>query len=583
MKKTLLKSVLGLSLAMMAAFAFAQEKATVTILETSDIHGAIAPWDYATDSEVDNGLAKVATVIKQERQKDPKLLLIDCGDNLQDNLIQEFRKQKITPMVGAMNLMNYDLHVPGNHEFNFEFKNLTKTIKTYKAPTICANIYTKKNKRWLKPYLIKEVNGVKIALVGLTAPHVDQWEAADPSHFKGLHFTQPVDEMATVLKELDGKADAIVIVAHYGPDGEYGSIGMEPIAEKYGDKVAAFFIGHAHSVINKTASNGTLILEPGSKGSDVAKVTLNFEKKDGKWVLAERKGEMLKVKGAKVQPDAEIMKYNEKTHEESRKIANTPVGKVGADFLPSLYWNGIKGIPTAALQDTAMIDLINKVQLETVKADVACTALFDETSNLTKGDFRKRDGVKIYKYDNTLFGVKVTGKQLKAVMEEQAGKFFNQFVEGDVTISFNPSIRLYMYDMFQGVDYEIDISQPAGSRIKNVMYKGAPLKDDEQLVLALNNYRYGGLAKAGLISSSPDAVVYQSNDALRDIISAYIQKKGTIQPECDNNWKITGYNFPPEAEKVYQMIRDGKLSIPYSEDGRTPNIKSVNIKDVNLN
>lgn len=583
MKRNLVKSIFALSFAALASLAFAQQKATVTILETSDIHGAIAPWDYATDSAADNGLAKVATVVKQERAKDPNLLLVDCGDNLQDNLIEEFRNQKITPMVGAMNLMKYDVHILGNHEFNFEFENLEKTIKTYKAPTVVANIYqTKNDKRWLKPYVIKKVNGVKIAIIGLLAPHIDTWEAASPDHFRGLRFTQPIDELDKVLKEVEGKADAIVVVSHYGPDGEYGSVGMNPIAEKYGDKVAVFLIGHAHAVINSKASNGSLVLEPGSKGIDIAKATLNFEKQNGKWVLTDKSGELLKVKGAEVEPDKEIMDYDAPTHEASRKLANEVVGKVGADFLPSLWWNGITDIPTAVVQDTAMMDLINNVQMKNASADVSMAALFDATSNLTKGDFRKRDGVKVYKFDNTLFGVKVTGKQLKAVMEAQAGNFFNQYKAGDVTISFNPNMRLYLYDMFQGVNYDIDISEPAGSRIKNVTFKGEPLKDDQVLVLAVNNYRYGVLVKNGLISGKPEDVVFESKNAVRDMISDYVKEQGTIMPDCDNNWKITGTNFPPESEKIWQMLRDGKLHVEGSADGRTPNIKAINVKDVEI-
>ena len=581
MKKSLLKGIAAAGLLLTAAFAFAQEKATVTILETADIHGSIAPWDYATDKYDDKGLAKVATIISEERAKDPTLLLVDCGDNVQDNLIQEFRNEKISPMVGAMNLLNYDAHILGNHEFNFEFKNLEKNIKTFTAPTVNANIY-KGKKRWVKPYIIKEVNGVKVAIIGLVAPHIDRWEASNPEHFKGLTFTQPIDELGKVIDEIGDKADVMVVVSHYGVDGEYGCQGMGPVSDRYADKIPVFMVGHAHSVLAYTTDAGALIVEPGSKGSHVAKVTMDFEKVDGKWTLTNKAGELIQVKGKEIEPDKTIMDYIQPTHEKSRQIANTVVGKAGADFLPSLWWNGLEGIPTACLQDTAMLDLINKVQMDVTGADVSLAALFDSTSNLTAGDFKKKDSVKIYKYDNTLMAVRITGKQLKAIMEEQAGKFFNQFKDGDVTISFNENIRMYNYDMFAGVDYEIDISQPVGSRIKNVMYKGAPLKDDQTLILALNNYRYGGLSSAGMISKStdPDVLVYNTGVAIRDKISEYVAKKGTVMPECDNNWKITGYTFAPEAEQVYQLVRDGKIKVPSSADGRTPNVKSLNVKEL---
>lgn len=213
--------------------------------------------------------------------------------------------------------------------------------------------------------------------------------------------------------------------------------------------------------------------------------------------------------------------------------------------------------------------------MERAGADVSLAALFDSTSNLQEGPFLHRDSVKIYKYDNTLYGVKVTGKQLKAIMEEHAGNFFNQYQPGDVTISFNPNIRMYNYDMFAGVNYEIDISKPAGSRIQNVTYKGEPLSDTQTMVLALNNYRYGGLVSKGLLNESD--VVYEGG-AVRDMITEYVEKlDGPLMPEVDNNWKIVGADLDdPQKDMIYDMVRSGELSIPTSEDGRTPNIASLN-------
>ncbi len=576
MKK--ITTILAMTLAA-ATFAFAQETTTITFLETSDIHGAIAPWDYATDTYNDCGLEKVATVIKQQRQIDPELVLLDCGDNVQDNLIQEFRFEKIHPMVQALNSLNYDAWELGNHEFNFEFKSLQNIIKQNKATLVNANIYKKNGKRYFKPYIIKEVKGVKIAIIGLTAPHVPTWEAATPDHFRGMSFTTPMEETEKVLKEVMGKADLYVVLSHYGASGEYGTQGMTAVAEKFGKDVDIFFIGHAHETFARSFDNGTVMLEPGSKGSDLAKVTVELVKENGKWIKKSVKPEIIPIKKQNIEADPEMTALMKNLDEKSRAMSNMVVGKIADDFLPSLWWNGLEGIPTAIMQDTAMIDLINKVQMKETGADVSLAALFDSTSNLTKGDFRKRDGVKVYKYDNTLMSVNVTGAQLKKIMEKYAGNFFNQVKPGDVTVSFNENIRMYMYDMFAGVDYEINVSKPAGSRIENVMYKGAPLKDDQKLVLAVNNYRYGCILNDGFISSSD--LIQSFNFAVRDLISDYVSGQGTIVPECDNNWKITGFDSNSEAaQKVYEAVRRGEIKIPTSSDGRTPNVKSLNVNMV---
>ncbi|WP_320130328.1 5'-nucleotidase C-terminal domain-containing protein [uncultured Sphaerochaeta sp.] len=576
-----------LSLCMIAfpLFATGQNEVTVTILETSDMHGTFAPWDYATDSPLDQGWAKVATVIKQERVKDPSLLLVDNGDTSQDNMIQEFRFDAVPPVARALNFLGYDAWELGNHEFNFEFENLQREIAAVNAPVLGGNIYKTDGTRFAQPYIIKRVNGVRVAIMGLAPPHINRWEASDPAHFDNMTFTSPMEETGKILKELEGKADVIVALIHYGEEGEYDTEGIREVAAKYGDKISAFLIGHAHSTLQEVESNGSVIVEPGSKGSGVGKVEIKLVQKvsGGKWLIEGVTGSVIPVKGQKIEADPAFLGEFKYVDDKSRAMANTAVGKVGGNFLPSLNWNDIPGIPTAIMQDTAMVDLINDIQLDATKADVSLAALFDANSDLPKGDFRKRDGVKIYKYDNTLMAVRVTGKQLKAIMELQAGSFFNQYKKGDVTISFNSKIRMYNYDMFQGVAYDIDVSKPVGQRICNVIYKGKPLSDSQVLVLALNNYRYGGLSSSGLISSKSEDLVYNSGLAIRDLISDYVVKHGTIMPSCDNNWKLIGADLSDkDAQRIYALVRDGKIMLPTSSDGRTPNIEALNANDLRM-
>jgi 2',3'-cyclic-nucleotide 2'-phosphodiesterase / 3'-nucleotidase len=580
--RNLLKRLLSVLFLVSATvlYTFAESPVTITVLETSDLHGMIYPWDYAYDAAFDGGFAKVATVVKQERQTDPQLILLDCGDSVQDNLIQEFRNDKIHPMILAMNSLHYDAWELGNHEFNFEFENLLKNIKASKATVLGANIYKKNGKRFVTPYIIKTVKGIRVGIIGLTAPHIDQWEAANPDHFNGMSFTTPMAELGALLPEVQAKSDVIIVLAHYGKDGEYDTDGMTQVAQKYGSSVTAFLVGHEHESYAKTLDSGTVMIEPGVHGSAVGKVTITLVKDGSTWKKTAVKPELIAITKANITADPDMLTLMKYVDDKSRAIAGTVVGKIGADFLPSLYWNNLPGIPTATVQDTAMIDLINTVQMKETKADVSLAALFDTTSNLTAGDFHKRDGVKIYKYDNTLMAVRITGKQLKAIMEKQAGAFFNTAKSGDVTISFNPDIRLYNYDMFAGVQYDINISKPAGSRIENVLYKGAPLADDQVLILALNNYRYGGLATAGLISKKPQDLVYNSGKAIRDLISDYVSAAGTLMPACDNNWKITGIDLNiTGANAIYDAVRAGTIKIPTSADGRTPNISSLNVKD----
>ncbi|MEA4942782.1 MAG: 5'-nucleotidase C-terminal domain-containing protein [Oscillibacter sp.] len=564
----LLALVMAVSLAVPALAA--DETQTVTILQTSDLHGMVNPYDYASNKESKTSMAHAAAIIAAERKTDPNLLLIDTGDATQANYIQEFKDQVPDPMIDAMNYLDYDAWTLGNHEFNFGFNYVEKEIKEFKGTTLAGNIYQKDGSRWLNAYQIFDVNGVKVAVFGIDAPHIPIWEKSDPTHYNNMTFTTPMEETGKILKELDGKADVVIGSVHYGLDGEYDTQGMREVAQTYGDQIDALFIGHAHSKVDETIG-GVPVLEPGSNGQYVSKVTLSLTKKNGSWDVTKTDAGLIDC--STVTPDAAFLAKFKSLDEKSKALAAKQVGQVGETFLDPVEL--LPGIPNAILQDNPVLDLINQVQMKKVGADVSLAALFDASSNLEKGPFLNRDSVKIYKYDNTLYGVKVTGKQLKAIMEQQAGSFFNQYKTGDVTISFNPDIRMYNYDEFAGVNYEINISKPVGSRIQNVTYQGKPLSDTQTLVLALNNYRYGGLVTAGLLKESD--VVYEGG-AIRDMITDYVAAlKTPLMPKCDNNWKIVGANLnDPQKDLIYEKVRSGELTVPTSEDGRTPNIASLN-------
>lgn len=579
--------------------ASAADSVTITVLETSDIHGRLMAYDYSADAVASTGLTKVASVIREEREKDPDLIYVDNGDTTQGNLISDFRFNKVHPAILALNELECDLWELGNHEFNYEFESLCAAIDAFEGTTLGANIYEKDGSRWLDAYKIFEVKGVKVAIFGMEAPHINVWEAANPEHYNNMTFTSIMDETAKVLDEIEAEgADIVIGLCHYGEEGEYDAAeygGMDDVAKKFADRVDCFLVGHSHNTVCKSLVDGewvdgsvdgasTYMLEPSSNGALVSKAVFTVEKDGDSWKLASTAIENINV--STYEEDAALVKALEEHHKASVELSNSVIGSVGEDFFENGENEWLPGIGYAFIQDSAIIDLINTVQLKNAGADVSMAALLDASANLTAGDYKMKDGVKVYKYDNTLYGVKCTGKQLKAIMEYQAGRYFNTYKEGDVTISFNPAMRSYLFDAFAGVDYEIDISKPEGQRIVNVKYKGKKLKDSQQLILAVNNYRFGQLCTLGYLNAE-DAVYSSLNDggtaAVRDMISEYVmeQEGGVLLPECDNNWRIIGADLDdPQAEEIYEMIRNGEITIPTSEDGRSYNIAAINADEL---
>ena len=253
--------------------------------------------------------------------------------------------------------------------------------------------------------------------------------------------------------------------------------------------------------------------------------------------------------------------------------------------------NEIAEIPTAQIQDTALMDLIQEVQMYYTDADVSAAALFIMDANLHEGDIRKCDTAQVYKYNNALYKLQMTGAQLKKYMK-WTESYYNTYKPGDLTISFSEDMRAYNYDMFQGINYKINISNEVGNRIENLTWPdGIPVEDDDTFTIAVNNYRaISQLLTVGeVFQEGDDLPVLLEMDVngdiggVRELIGQYISevKGGTITPETDNNWKITGNNWNEEAhEKTVELLKSGKLTIETSADGRTPNVKSITEDDI---
>lgn len=574
----------------MGVWAEGASSVTVTVLGSTDLHGRIYPWEYATDTEdIDAGMAKIQTLIKQEKAANPNTILIDAGDTLQDNMADIFNNNPVHPMMEGLNYMGYDTWTLGNHEFNFGLDFLNKNIAAFKGKVLAANIYKSDGSRFVEPYAIFEKAGVRIAVVGLIAPHIPRWEASTPEHFKDLTFTDPVEEAKKVVKELEGKYDVLVGSFHMGDTAEYGNTdGALPIAEAC-PEFDVIFCGHKHAKFdNITSNSGVKLIEPGNYGWALAKADITVEKTESGWTVKDVVTKNLPTE--KIAPDAEMLEQFKSVHETARTEANKVVGEITEDFISRVdYLTGadeITTMATAQIEDTAVVDLINEVQQYFAKSEISSAALFRNDSNLKKGDFKKKDVANIYMYENTLMGVNITGKNLKEYMEWSAN-YYNTYKDGDLAPGFNADIRGYNYDMFHGVNYEIDITKPSGSRIVNLTYKGEPIDENRIYKLALNNYRFGTLLSLNLVKAEDK--YYDSTEEfgdagrVRELIIKYVQEnlKGKLVPKVDNNWKIVGANYDhPLKDEIIAKVKEGKISIPTSMDGRTLNVKALNVNDV---
>ncbi len=561
----------------------------ITLLSTSDLHGRIYPWEYAIDTPQEVGLAKVATIIKEQREIDPDLILVDTGDTIESNMVDLFKDDDIHPMVKGLNMLEYDTWSLGNHEFNFGLDVLNNAIDDFEGTVISSNIVNEEDDSFfVQPYEIVTTKGVDIAIVGMLPPYVKRWEASTPEHFEGLDFIDTVEGAQRAVDMILETEDVDLIIGafHLGLDGEGYVDGLHDNTTDIVNQVEgldAVFMGHAHAAIgfadDQVYVKDTVVTEPGFAGKYVSKLEFELvEVSEGEYEILDKRTDLLPVTG--VEPDQEILDAFEYVDERSKEAAYEVIGTATDDFLPE---NEFKGLPVAQVQDTAVIDLINEVQMFYAGADVSGAALFDTRSDIKKGEIQFKDAALIYKYSNTLQGHKVNGKQLKDYMEWSAS-FYNTINDGDVTVSFNPEIRGYNYDMFAGVDYKIDLTKEPGERIVDLTFNGEPVTDDLELVLAVNNYRVGTLQGLGILPEDGSSVVFDSTNTptpeMQRLIAKYIreEKDGVVSPDVDYNWELM--NAPEMSEdrnNAMFLVNNEYITLPKSEDGRTSNVKSINI------
>lgn len=589
--KKLLTALLAASLVLPACAPAAMAAETtgtkeIQILATSDLHGKFVPYDYAANEASTGGsLAQVATVIKEKRNNNT--VLIDVGDTIESNSASLFFDEAVHPMIAGFNLLNYDLWVAGNHEFNYGIDTLLKVAKQFNGTFLCGNVYDNATGKTIgDTYKVIEKDGVKIAVIGMVTPNITRWDADNLKNYK---VTNPLDEMKAAVEAADKEADVIVAALHMGVEGEYSlkGSGAEDIAQAF-PQIDVILAAHGHEERNET-KNGVLIIENKNSGQTLADVDITV-KDDGKggYDVTDAKAEMCAMKD--VEPDADTVKALEKYDTRAKEDAVTVVGELkGGDLVPETE---IPGITQSQIEETAMINLINQVQMYYGEAEVSAAAAFSANANMKEGKIRKCDNTLIYKYDNTLYRLEMTGKQLKQYMEWSAN-YYNTYKEGDLTISFNENMRSYLYDMFGGVKYEINISKEPGKRIENLTrMDGTPIKDTDKLTIAVNNYRassqlltYGSVYFKENGDTLPKLLEkdVKAGKQVREMIADWITVKnnGVIRPELSNNWKITGNNWNEGLHnKAAELVKAGKLTVPTSADGRTPNVKSITVDDL---
>lgn len=585
--------------AMLPAALAAQPPARLKLrlLETSDLHVNIVPYDYFRDAADDTvGFARTAGLIKTAQAEARNSLLFDNGDFLQGSALGDYIAYKkglkageTHPMLAAMNALPYACGTLGNHEFNYGLDFLDHGLARAEFPLVCANVDRAGGAPLLDPWRLFEESLedeagrkhlLKIGVIGFVPPQILQW---DKAHLDGKLVAGDIVEAANRhLPELMKSApDLVVALCHSGIAGGERR-GMEENAALHlaaVEGIDVILTGHQHLVFPgakafdgiagvdnvKGALHGKPACQPGFWGSHLGIVDLELERQGERWRVADFKVEVRPIyerrPDRKVLPRAQsepaVLASVTADHEATLVYMREPVGAT-ASAIDSYF---------ALVTDDASVQIVAEAQIAYGRRLMAQTPWRDLPvlsaaapfksggrggpsyfTDIPAGPIAIKNVADIYLYPNTVQIVKVSGAQLREWLERSAG-IFNRInpAKTEEQPLIDPNFPAFNFDVIDGVSYRIDVTQPSrydldgklarpeARRITDLAFAGKPLDEAAAFIVVTNNYRASG---GGNFPGTKTTVVLEAPDLNRDVIVRHILERKTIEPRADGNWSL---------------------------------------------
>lgn len=576
------------------------ERVEVRIMETTDIHAHIMDYDYFGDHETPrHGLVRTASLVRQARDEVANHVLIDNGDLIQGSPLGDYVVDRglddgeVHPVYQAMNRLDYDVGNIGNHEFNFGLEFLRQSVSGADFPYISANVLDAESRDPVfQPYVIREYQlqdragnerSLSIGFIGFVPPQIMEW---DKQHLDGRVVAEDITQSAREwVPEIKSEgADLVIAVPHSGlstkPYRAMAENSVYYLSEVEGIDAIAF--GHAHAVfpdssfadipgvdVEQGTINGVVAVMPGRWGSHLGIMDLVLEERDDEWHVHSARSQARPIYDssedrALVEADDAVTEAIAPAHEETREFVNRPIGRTDSPINSYL----------AMLQDDPTVQMVNEAQkgyveryargdpdlgdlpVLSVAAPFKAGGRGDSPEsyvNIGAGELSWGDAADLYPFPNRLVALRVTGKELREWLECSASMFHRIDVadsEAQPLID-RKNFRTYNFDVFEGVEYRIDVTRPArynsecemvdegARRIRELTHEGTPVGRDQVFLVATNNYRafsgqFPGTGEENIAFESPD----ENRRILADYIASESGSDDGLSVRPDHNWQI---------------------------------------------
>ena len=550
---------------------------TIKVIETSDVHGCFFPYDFINRRPLKGSMARVMTYVKQQRgQYGKNVILVDNGDILQGQptcYYCNYVKPEI-PNVAAeiINYMGYDAETFGNHDVETGHAVYDKWIREVKCPMLGANIIeTKTGKPYVHPYTIIERDGVRIAIIGMLTPAIPNW--LNEELWSGLRFDEMVKSASywSEYVRANERPDIIVGLFHSGKDGGIVTPDYEEDASmRIAREVPGFDIilfGHDHTqykdVVKNSAGQDVVCLDPSCNALMVAEATIEVTKgKRGKIIGKHVTGDIIDVSELPI--DQAFVEHFQPAVDSVKAFVDRRIG----EFENSIYTRD------CYFGSAAFTDFIHDLQLKLTGADISFNAPLSFNTSIKAGPVYVSDMFNLYRYENLLYVVRMTGEEIRKHLEMSYDQWVNTMKSPDDHImllntdgSTDDKQRFmfknlaFNFDSAAGIDYEVDVTKPDGQKVHILrMSNGEPFDEAKWYKVAMNSYRGNGGGElitrgAGIsLSELKNRIIFQSDRDQRHYLMQEIEKAGRLNPQAHGNWR-----FVPEEWAKPAIERDRQL------------------------
>ena len=561
------------------------------VIETSDVHGHFFPYDFMEKKPLDGTLSRVNTYVKRQRQQyGDHLLLIDNGDILQgqpciywSNFVMPQNENLAAQVI---NYMKYDAETVGNHDIEPGHKVYDKWIREVRCPLLGANIVKKEqpaaeelNGRpfevydGLQPYSVHYIDGVKIVVIGMLTPSIPNW--LHETVWKGMEFEEMVScakKWVKYIKEYE-RPDLLFGLFHSGRDGG--------IVDKHGEENATaavacevpgfdvIFFGHDHQVHNEwlknKEGNDVLIIDPSCYAKNVAETQIELTYENGHLTKKDIKGEIVNV--SKEEIDQQMVSHFQSQIDQIKKYVDRRIGR----FEHPIYTR------ESFFGNSAFTDLIHNLQMQITNADISFNAPLSFNTVIEAGDVTQADMFKLYRFENLLYMLRMTGEEIRKHLEFSYDMWTNTMKSpDDHALRLNDNSKedqqrtgfqyyTFNFDSACGIDYEVDLTKPDGQKVKILrMSNGKPFDEKKWYKVVMNSYRASGGGElltqgAGIPKDSLESrVIYQTFRDQRHFLTQEIERMGTVDPQPNHNWRFVPEDWVKPALKRDSLQLFGK-------------------------